>query len=53
MTAFYLQKYASDWVDYTVTERTPKLGGKVVSTHESGPAVVASVVDMGDRFRWR
>ena len=36
MTAFYLEEYARDGVDYTVIESTPRPGGKIVSTHESG-----------------
>lgn len=36
MTAFYLQEYARGRVDYTLIEGTPRPGGKIVSTHESG-----------------
>lgn len=35
-TAFFLEEYAHDGVDYIVIESTPRPGGKIVSTQESG-----------------
>lgn len=35
-TAFYLQEYAREAVEYTLIESSPRLGGKITSTHENG-----------------